>query len=115
MSLLIAAVVASQADNATQIAPGFSSTLFSNSTTASWVQAGIYVVTVGVLIWQAIVQNKSVKLQTLTMQDSAYLRCQVDFTGSMRLLVKTGLHDMVYNNLNASGSKFVRWSEYNEE
>ncbi len=82
--------------------------LFGNAVLASWAQAAIYLVTLGVLIWQ-------VRLQRRALQHAEYLRCQTDFTETYRLLVQSRLHSQVYDSLAEQGkSKFVRWSTYSD-
>lgn len=101
----------------------FLSGIFHDQVMASWAQAVIYLFTLFVLIRQARLltqqahsQAEAVRLQTEAMRQSEYLRCQIDFTESMRLLIQTGQHSKIYDELaNNAGSAFVGWSRYTPE
>jgi hypothetical protein len=96
--------------------------ILSDPVAASWAQAAIYFATLFVLIVQArilIRQNKSqqdaVRLQTDAMRQAEYLRCQIDFTETMRLLISTYQHSKIYDELANSGSAFCNWSTYSDQ
>lgn len=98
------------------------SKLFHDAVLASWVQAAIYLVTLGVLIFQSRVltrqtrsQEEALKLQTKALQQSDYLRCQIDFTESMRAMLASGLYAKVYDSLARAGSRFEHWKEYDAD
>lgn len=88
---------------------------------ASWVQAAIYLFTLIVLIVQARIlirqtrsQDEALRIQTKTTQQTEYLRCQIDFTESMRTMLTSGLYKKVYDELARGGSKFAHWKEYSD-
>jgi hypothetical protein len=88
---------------------------------ASWVQAAIYFVTLVVLVYQARIlirqtksQEEALRLQTKTIQQGEYLRCQIDFTESMRTMLTSGHYKEVYDELARGGSRFAHWTEYSE-
>ncbi|MGZ7042843.1 MAG: hypothetical protein ACXVH7_13710 [Thermoanaerobaculia bacterium] len=88
--------------------------IFTNAVAAAWAQAAIYLVTLGVLIWQMVLLRRQVNLQNKAMQATDYLRCQIDFTETLRLLVRTQLHQRVYDELARTGSKFKGWTRYSD-
>jgi hypothetical protein len=89
--------------------------IFTNAVAAAWAQAVIYLATLGVLTWQIVLLRRQVRMQSKSIQASDYLRCQIDFTETLRLLVRTRLHQNVYDTLaKTGGSKFTSWLTYNE-
>jgi hypothetical protein len=79
------------------------------------VQAAIYLATLGVLTWQIILLRRQLRMQSKSIRASDYLRCQIDFTETLRLLVLTKLHHRVYDTLaQTGGSKFTSWLTYNQ-
>lgn len=96
--------------------------ILSDPVAASWAQATIYLATLLVLILQTrflVRQSKSqqqaVRLQTDAMRQAEYLRCQTDFTETMRLLVSTYQHPKIYDDLVRSGRTFSNWSIYSDQ
>lgn len=90
--------------------------IFTNAVAAAWAQAAIYLATLGVLTWQIVFLRRQVRMQSKSMRASDYLRCQIDFTETLRLLVRTQLHQRVYDTLaRTGGSKFTSWRTYNED
>jgi hypothetical protein len=97
--------------------------LVSDPVVASWAQAAIYLVTLFVLIRQARTlaeqarnQGEAVRLQTRALTQAEYLRCQVDFTETTRLLVREKLHGAIYDDLASSArSVFTNWKNYSSE
>lgn len=94
--------------------------ILDNGALASWVQALIYLVTLVVLYSQLRAltkqtkqQSESIRLQTQSMQQAEYMRCQIDFTETMRTLIQSAKHDAVYDDLAANaGSQFRSWTKY---
>jgi hypothetical protein len=51
-----------------------------------------------------------------SIQQSEYLRCQIDFTETMRILIRDDLHAKVYDDLATNGgSAFVGWKQYTRD
>jgi len=99
--------------------PVWLTNLFSDQVLASWAQAAIYLATLFVLIAQARIlvrqtrsHQETVRLQTEAMRQAEYLRCQIDFTETMRLMIQAGLHKPIYDNLLRAGSAFAGWANY---
>jgi len=93
--------------------------IFGPSTIATWVQNIIYVLVLVFLIWQISLLRKQVKkqedairLQAEAMKQSDYLRCQIDFTETLRILLASQTHATVYDSLARGGSQFVNWTTY---
>ena len=93
--------------------------ILKNPVTASYVQALIYLLTLIVLFIQARIlirqtrhQESAVRLQTEALRQSEYMRCQIDFTETLRLLASNGSHARIYDDLAKAGSAFKGWKEY---
>jgi hypothetical protein len=90
--------------------------MWTNPAAAAWVQAVIYTLMLAVLAWQILLLRRQVEMQWRALRDAEYLRCQMDFTETLRLLVRTRLHSRVYDALERTGkSKFERWSTYSRD
>jgi hypothetical protein len=97
--------------------------ILNNGALASWVQALIYLITLAVLYRQLRAltrqtqqQSESIRLQTEAMQQAEYMRCQIDFTETMRSLIQSAKHDAVYDDLAANaGSQFQAWQTYSSQ
>jgi hypothetical protein len=89
--------------------------IFTDAVAAAWTQAAIYLATLCVLIWQMRLLGQQVRLQNKAMLASDYLRCQIDFTETLRLLVRAQLHHRVYDELARTGSKFAGWTRYTDD
>ncbi|WP_415907350.1 hypothetical protein [Oleiharenicola sp. Vm1] len=84
-----------------------------SSATAAWVQALIYLITLVVLWRQLYLLQRQLRAQDKSARDAEYLKAQTDFTESLRLLIRAGTHEAVYDSLQKDGqSRFVRWGTY---
>ncbi len=95
-----------------------------NGALASWMQVLIYLATLILLFIQlkhlrrqTQTQIETLKTQLDNEKYSDYIRCQSDFTRTMRQLLNGNLHEMIYNSLYKKGkSKFNSdWTKYDEE
>jgi hypothetical protein len=98
------------------------SRMFHDPVIASWVQAAIYLLTLIVLIAQARIlirqtrsQEQALRLQTDAFRQGDYLRCQIDYSESARVILASGLHATVYDELANGGSRFAHWAIYKPE
>lgn len=81
----------------------------------AFTQATICIPTLLIVFWQILLLRKQLKLQASKERQSEYLRTQVDFTESMRLLLKSHTHDVIYDSLKNHGSVFRSWGHYEKE
>jgi len=69
------------------------------------VQSGIFLFTL-IAVWR---QDNLLKKQLVT---SDYLRCQIDFTETLRQLFISGKHQYIYDSLADSDAKLSGWKSY---
>ena len=67
----------------------------------------VYILTLAVIWWQATLLRKQIRT-------SDYLRCQIDFTETLRGLVTSGRHARIYDDLARSGTRFTGWQNYSD-
>jgi hypothetical protein len=67
----------------------------------------VYILTLAVIWWQATLLRRQIRT-------SDYLRCQIDFTETLRALVASGRHAHIYDYLARSGTRLRGWQQYGD-
>ncbi len=94
----------------------FTILLLNNPNFIGWIQALCYFIAFVILYRQLHTLNEQAKLQTKAILDSDYLRCQIDYTETLRLLIMNNKFCEIYDDLAENiKNRYLNWKSYNEK